>query len=171
MFPELTGKKVFTEDGKEIGYISEIKPDEFGSFVAIINTKYSEFPRFEVPVTMLRKKTIGGLEAYIVRTIPFKLKMLMDSEIAAESVEVEEEKPLIEIPEAPEVPPLEQFVQKKENVLEETKEEEQELLKEEEKIEKEIVEEKPEEIYEKKGIFSRILELIVSVFKKLFKKG
>ncbi len=174
MFPEMTNKKVLTEDNIEIGEIVEIRPTDLGSFVVKIQTRFQEYPSIELPVTTLRKTEKDGDIVYILPNamIPIKLKMLIEAE-----KEEEKEAEAPQILEAPEVPPLEQF-QKKEEVEEVEKEEEKEVEeeieeeeKEEAKVEEEVtkeeeeIEEKKEE--EKKGFLQKLIEFI----KKLFGKG
>ncbi|MGQ4891091.1 MAG: PRC-barrel domain-containing protein [Candidatus Njordarchaeia archaeon] len=185
MFPEMVGKKVYTETEKKIGIISEIKPDEFGSFIAVIETDYSDFPRLEIPVTRLRKSVKEEEERYIIpeSAVPLKLKMIIESE------EVEElEIPVggEEIPLAPEVPPIEKFLEKKEEeipkearpeeqvveqpeVVEERAEETEEGVLEEEKEVAEV-EAKGEEEKKPGGIMG-ILYAIINAIKRIFSKG
>jgi len=79
-FPE--GKKVLTRDGLCIGEIERVYVSEFGTHTAVIKTRYSEFPRFEVLITQLKPeiRQVGGSqeEVYILKNIPIKLQMVME---------------------------------------------------------------------------------------------
>ena len=192
MFPEMVGKKIFTENNKEIGTISKIRPDEFGSFIAIIETNYSEYPKLEIPVTRLRKTIKDDIEQYVLpeSAIPLKLKMIIEKE-EVEEIEVPTEPG--EIPPAPEVPPIEKFLEKKEEIPETKGEEaveaevkeikeveeikqpsvtEEEEAHEETKVEEAKVEEVTEEEEEKKpGGIAGIIHAIINAIKRLFSRG
>ncbi len=166
MFPEMTNKKVLTEDNIEVGEIVEIRPTDLGSFVVKIQTRFQEYPSIELPVTTLRKTEKDGDIVYILPNtmIPIKLKMLIEAE--KEEEKEAEAQPVLE---APEVPPLEQF-QKKEETKEEEKEEEKvaEEEKEEIKAEEEVTKEEVEieEEKEKKGFLQKLIEFLKKLFGK-----
>ncbi len=180
MFPEMVGKKVFTESEKYIGVISEIKPGEFGSFIAVIDTVFSEQPKLEISVTRLRKNVKGDETYYYIpeNAIPIKIKMILESE-EMEEIEFPAEEEAV--PVAPEAPPIEKFVKTEEAPVEEEAvaevkeemEEEEEIKPEavKEEIEEEEVEEEvpvEEEKPVKKGGLSAIIASIIEALKRIF---
>ena len=166
MHPELVGKKVVTEDGVEIGVIKEIKTDDLGSVLAVIYTRYENYPMLEIPVVSLRKKETAEEIAYVIPTARVPIQLLNEIKSEMETKEIMEKEEAMAVPEVPEVPPLEMF--RKEKVEEEKIVHEEEVPQKEEVV-KEVPEVKQVEEEKKKGGFLSFIRKIIEAIKKLFK--
>ena len=84
---KLIGKKVRTHDGIEIGTITDVRRDELGYDIAIIETRFKELKELRVLVINLRKVRRMNDEYYILKVLPAKLKLLLREEKRRKEIE------------------------------------------------------------------------------------